>query len=438
MKNFFEYRREAGQNPWCGIMSFQHFSGEEMYSDIVVKPENNMTETERVECYPISPDAEENGRNEGYYPESSVVYIRSLWREFEPKRGEYNYGFIEELLNKAKKHGQSMIFRLMGHSTRWQDDVPEWLKELIDCPERPDGKRVKDSPTDPLYTELFLEAVKHLGARFDSDPALYAVDISLPGAWGEGHKLELFGEDIITRIADVYIKAFPTTLLFAQCIRPGVINYIGQTHPVGWRGDGLGEPDHTFNQYPERIEKIKDKWQTGPVAFESYWWLMEWERRGWDIDRIIECTLDWHISSFNPKSMPIPYAWREKIDAWIAKMGYHFTIKSAEIPETASERATVKIEIENVGAAPLYEKIPFVLRLTSGEKEVLKLDTGATVGAWLPGVHTVECTVPTHGLAQGKYAVEVAITADGMPEIFFATNAPKNGRFYRIGMLEKL
>ena len=438
MKNFFEYKREAGQNPWCGIMSFQHFSGEKMYSDIVVRPENNMTETERVECFPIAPDAEENGKEEGYYPESSLVYIRSLWREFEPRRGEYNYAFIEELLSKAREHGQSMIFRLMGHSTRWQEDVPEWLKELIECPERPDGKRVKDSPTDPLYTELFLEAIKHLGARFDSDPTLYAVDISLPGAWGEGHKLELFGEDIITRITDAYLSAFPTTLLFAQCIRPGVINYVGEKHPVGWRGDGLGEPDHTFNQYPARIEKIKDKWQTGPVAFESYWWLMEWERRGWDIDRIIKCTLDWHISSFNPKSMPIPYAWRDKIDAWVSKMGYHFTIKSADVPDTAGECATVKIEIENVGVAPLYENVPFVLRLTKGGEEVLKLDTGATVCTWLPGVHTVECTVPTAALGTGEYAVEVGISAEGVPEIFLATTAPKNGRFYRIGTLKKI
>ena len=57
-----------------------------MYSDIVVKPENKMTETERVECYPISPDAEENGRNEGYYPDSTVAYIRILWKEYEPEQ----------------------------------------------------------------------------------------------------------------------------------------------------------------------------------------------------------------------------------------------------------------------------------------------------------------------------------------------------------------
>ena len=153
--NRFNYAPEEGQNPYIGFMSFQHFRGEKMYSDIVVREEANRTETERVECYPPSPDAEENGRLEGYYPDTSVVYIRILWKEFEPKRGEYNYSFIENILKEAKAHSQTLIFRLMAHSTRACDDVPEWLKELIPCPERPDGARVKDSPTDPLFLELF-------------------------------------------------------------------------------------------------------------------------------------------------------------------------------------------------------------------------------------------------------------------------------------------
>ena len=63
-------------------MSYQHFRGEKLYSDIVVKPENKYNETERVECYPVSHDAEENSREEGWYPDSTVVYIRVLWKEF--------------------------------------------------------------------------------------------------------------------------------------------------------------------------------------------------------------------------------------------------------------------------------------------------------------------------------------------------------------------
>ena len=70
--NCFEYRVEEGQNPYTGFMSFQHFRGETLYSDIIVKPENKMTETETVECYPISADAMDNGRGEGWYADGRI------------------------------------------------------------------------------------------------------------------------------------------------------------------------------------------------------------------------------------------------------------------------------------------------------------------------------------------------------------------------------
>ena len=154
----------------------------------MVAPEAKMTETERVECYPVSPDAEENGREEGYYPDTSIAYIRILWKEFEPERGVFDYNFIENIINEAKTHGQTLIFRLMAHSTRASDDVPEWLKSLVHCPQRPPMMRIKESPLDPLFIDLFLEMVRKFGERFDSDPTLDGMDISLPGAWGEGYK----------------------------------------------------------------------------------------------------------------------------------------------------------------------------------------------------------------------------------------------------------
>ena len=123
----FNRTKEEAQNPFIGVMSFQHFRGEKLYSDCVVKPENNFTETEHFECYPIPEYVEENGREEGYYPDNSVCYFRFLWKDFEPERGKYNYKFIEDIIEGAKAHNQTLIIRLMAHSTRARDDVPEWL-----------------------------------------------------------------------------------------------------------------------------------------------------------------------------------------------------------------------------------------------------------------------------------------------------------------------
>ena len=436
----FKYAPEEGQNPYIGFMSFQHFRNESMFSDIVVRPEANRTETERVECYPISADAEDNGRSEGYYPDTSIAYIRILWKEFEPQRGVYNYEFIENILEEAKNHSQTLLFRLMAHSTRAQDDVPDWLKELIPCPERPDGMRVKDSPTDPLFLELFLQAIRRFGERFDSSPYLEAIDISLPGAWGEGHNLELYPDNLFEMIIDTYTSVFKNTQLMTQITRPNLIRYAKESANlnVGWRGDGLGDPEHILYFYPPRIEAISENWKTAPVSFESFWWLGEWKRQGWNIDDIIEKTLSWHISSMNAKSMPIPEEWREKVDAWVKKMGYHISLDFAEFKPEAKkgEELELKLGVINTGVAPIYKNMPLKLKLKAEEKEFV-FETDVDVKRWLPG-KSEECITLSlpKDLPSGNYKLQVGIISELFPVIYLATNAVRDGAYYTLGSLQ--
>lgn len=435
--NYFSYKREEGQNPNTGFMSFQHFRGEKLYSDCIVRPENNMTETEHYECYPIPDYVEENGRIEGYYPDTSIVYIRVLWKEWEPERGKYNYDFIQSIIDKAKAHNQTLTFRLMAHSTRACDDVPDWLKELIDCPERPDGMRVKDSPTDPLFIELFSEAIKKLGEHFDSDPTFDTMDISLPGAWGEGHKLELYPEEDLEKLFDVYTSTFKNTRLIGQVFKPELILRASEKCNVGIRGDGFGEPNHIYNRYPPAFEMVDDLWKSAPVSFEAFWWLGEWQRKGWDIDEIIEISLMWHVSIFNAKSLPIPFEWKDKIDAWVAKMGYHFAIDYFKYPETAKrgDEIELKLGIDNVGVAPMYDKVPLYIKL-SGEKNY-EIRTDADVTKWLPGkcAERLNIALPKD-IESGVYDIEIGIYGQNYPLVYFATDAQRDDKYYKVGKIK--
>ena len=433
--NHFGFKEESGLNPNVGIMSFQHFNGEKLYSDIVVHPKNNFCETENVECYPVPDDVPENGREEGYHPDSSVVYIRVLWKEFEPQQGVYNYEFIEDILKKAKEHNQLLLFRLMAHSTRARDDVPEWLKEIIPCPERPEGKRVKDSPTDPRFLKLFAQAIRKLGERFDDDPIFDAIDISLPGSWGEGHKLERYPDEDIRMLIDTYTDVFKKTQLIGQLARPEMIEYASKNMPVGWRGDGLGNPNHTENVYPPRIAMMKDRWKIAPVSFEAYWWLGEWKRQGWDIDVIIEKTLEWHISSFNAKSIPIPYEWEGKIKYWISKMGYHFMIKEFSFPKAAQagDEIQLKLVVENVGVAPIYKQLPLKVRLKNNEHEYV-YETDVNIKEWMPGESDVDLSISLgDGIAVGDYNIELGIFDQVIPMVYFCTDAKQDAPYYVVG-----
>jgi len=433
----FSYKPEAVQNPYIGFMSFQHFRGEALYSDVVVRPEGNMLETEDLECYPVPAHVPENGRDEGYYPDTSVVYIRTLWKEFEPQRGVYNFKFISDIIEEAKAHGQSLIFRLMPHSTCARDDVPDWLREMIPCPARPDGMRVKDSPTDPRFLEYFGEAIRVFGRYFDKEPTLYAMDICMPGAWGEGHNLHLYPDEDLKKLVDIYTESFKKTQLIGQITNPEMVLYANKTVPVGWRGDGFGDPHHINARYPVRVSRLEDIWKTAPVSFESYWWLGEWMRKGWDIDEIIALSLKWHISSFNAKSLPIPHEWREKIDNWVATMGYHYIIESFSYPINAKvgDRIKLSLVINNVGVAPIYKKIPLHVSLVNGFSSI-DFETDVDITKWMPGKTEVEIILPiSSSIYSAAYDIEIGIFGDSLPTVHFCTDAEQDGNYYKVGKI---
>ena len=437
----FSPMEKAQSNPYIGFTSYQRFRGEPLYSDIVVRPENHGTETERVECYPVSPDEEQNGDLQGFYPDTQVAYIRLLWKEFEPQRKQYQYALIEDVLRRAKEKGQTVMLRLMPHSTRARDDVPDWLKELIPCPERPEGMRVKDSPRDPVYLRYFGEAIEALAKRFDSDPTLDVMDISLTGSWGEGHKVSQYPKSALKQLVDVYTRNFHNTHLIGQTAAPRLVSYACKSKPCGWRGDGVGEPKHMNVIYPKAAKAMpRNAWKHAPVSFESYWWLGEWDRQGWDLNKIIEKTLSWHISTFNAKSLPIPEKYREQIERWESKMGYHFVLCEASYPSKAKggERLRFSLKVNNRGVAPIYTRIPLRVRLR-GEGEEYLFTTKVDSGKWLPGEHKVafQITLPAR-MKAGRYEAAITLSGENTPVVRWETQGDWDGAFFSIGRIEVL
>lgn len=419
------------QNPFIGFTTFQHFLGDPLYSDIIVDPNNNALETEERECYPVPDYIEHNGRNEGFYPDGRVAYIRILWKLYEPERGVYNDELVRDILRRANEKGQTVMFRILPHSTRPEDDVPDWLKKITPCPERPAGKRVKRSPADPVYLKIFGETIRHFAGQFDINPILNMMDISITGAWGEGSYYEEYPTEALEELIDVYTESFNNTHLIGQVAAPELIEYGRKTKPIGWRGDGVGNPWLLTKYYPEKAETLSECWKTAPVSFESYWWLCEWKRLGWSLDDVIEKTLGWHISHFNGKSMPIPFEWKDKIDYWISKMGYHFTLKGLAVSDQAENGLLqLKPTVENTGVAPIYDALPLILRLKN-DKNMIEFATAVDITKWMPGVTTEEISMPVNSLSSGEYELGLAIRG-GYCEVYLENDIEYSDGFYRL------
>lgn len=436
-KTEFHYKKTDKINPYIGFTSFQHMTGEPLYSDSVVVPGRNNIETEDFECYPVPAGIEEKGDAQGFHPASTVAYFRVLWRDFEPEQGVYDYGFIDRILRRAEAKGQTVMFRLMPHSTCARDDVPDWLRDIIDCPIRPDGARFKDSPRDPQFIYLFCEAVKALGARFDSDKTLDIVDISTVGAWGEGHQRDLYDHSLLEYMIDTYTSAFPTTQLLCQMSSPELLERArdGGKRRIGTRADALGQPAHRYEVYPMFLKNLpKDLWKEAPISAESFYWLGEWKRQGWDARDTFDYMLSLHVSTFNCKYLPIPFEWREDVDYLLDRMGYHFVIDSFSCDERVTDgKFSAVLSLDNRGNAPIYHAVPLKVRLKSGDSEYI-IDTGVDIRDWMPGKTDVPLTLSLPAdLQTGEYEVSVGLTGEGYPDVYFESDADRDGAWYKVG-----
>ena len=205
----------------------------------------------------------------------------------------------------------------------------------------------------------------------------------------------------------------------------------------GWRGDGVGEPHHMTVKYPNAVDTLGELWKKAPVSFESFWWLGEWERKGWDIDEMIEKTLAWNASTFNAKSFPIPEKWRDKVERWVGKMGYHFVPRAFEYPSRARAGETLmfSLEAENVGVAPIYNAVPLRLRLKSGGREFV-FDTGVDVRKWLPGpVSETFCVKLPEDALPGEYIVGLSISNEEGLIVRWEAKGELDGAFLNMGSL---
>lgn len=429
-KVFFDPTDEQLQNPYIGMVSFNHFRGERLFSSTGTKY------GWKKERYPIDPSVEQEGYREGWHPDTELAYFRFLWKDFEPADGQFNPAFIQGIIDQAIAHRQHLILRMVPHNTPPYEDVPDWLRAMIPCPERPLEERVKDSPAHPLFLERFARAVRAFGQFFDGHPVLHGVDIALTGAWGEGHGWTDYPLAQLHTLMDAYTESFPTTHLFGQICAPELNVYARKKRPIGWRVDGFGSPSLTWDYYPTHYEAMIDFWKDTPIACEAFWYMGEWKNQGWDIELLADQVVRWHISSFNNKSSAIPLEWYPAVQRMLQNMGYRFSLRRFFFPGSAAAGETLQgnMRMENRGNAPIYHRIPLRLRLKNEDHEII-LPTDIDITQWLPGetIENFAVTLP-RDLPAGSYEVQLCI-GEKYPEtplVRLACNAPMDGEWYRM------
>ena len=363
------------------------------------------------------------------YPPQTVAYFRWTWDELEPSEGQYNFGLVDSVIQQAKARGETLAFRIMSV---YEGSTPKWIRDKgVDSVTV--GGDIFPDHNNPVFLDYHERLVKAFGKRYAGKPEIDHVDIGSVGCWGEwntaccGSSEALCTQYLPTetnklRITDWYFQYFPGTPLVM--LVGGPVEYAA-SKGAGWRGDcfgdyGMFEPtwNHMVDVYEPAVQipVVGNAWKAGPVQFEVCGVMQDWYDQGFDIDRILQKGLDWHMTVLNAKSSPVPAAWRSKVDAFLKKLGYRFVLR--ELTHTAKARPggslTLRSLWENKGVAPIYHPWPLAYRLRSKADQVVAYwKSAADLMSWLPGAHEVEETVSIPaGVPPATYTLDVAILTE--------------------------
>nr|MDD6335425.1 DUF4832 domain-containing protein [bacterium] len=398
---------------------------------------------------PLAQWCQQAGKPNHFYPESTLDYYRVYWCNLEPREGEYHWEIFERALKRTRELGRTLCLRAMSFGSEPNRDVPDWFRQRLgpNAPDKHPYWRCVD-PEDPRYLEAWCRFVRAFGEHFDGHPDIEYVDLALLGFWGEGEATAIIGDEARRALVDAYVDAFPNTVLVAQMTDFATNQYgLSRRPDMGWRIDCLGDMRsdwcHMMDVYPQDIVNcgLEDTWKKGPVSLEACWVMQHWFDQGWDVDYIIEKSLQWHISSFNGKSSLVPREWESQVAYWLKHMGYRFAPRKVAFSGRVAPGGTLQYDMwwENRGVSPVYHRHDIALRVTDGTHTAQVVLADQDIRTLLPG-DSVLCgkVILPDTLPEGAYQLQLAVLGRdaGRPNVSLAIEGRTADGWYPMGPIE--
>jgi hypothetical protein len=384
------------------------------------------------------------------YPHATVAYFRWPWAELEPAEGQYNFDLVDRVIEQAKGKGETLAIRIVSE---YKSGTPQWLLDKgVASVRESDG--IFPDYNNPVFLDYHERLIRAFGARYGRSVDIDHVDIGSVGCWGEWNTACCIGVETQCKafypteanqiaITDWYLKYFSGTPLVM--LHGGQLKF-ATSRGAGWRADCFGDygyfrPDwnHMEHAYDPVLKEptVANAWKQGPVQMEVCGYIHEWYERGFDLERILEKGLEWHLSVLNAKSKPIPAAWRPRFDAYLKQIGYRFVLREmSHVSEIqAGAPLSLRSHWENRGVAPIYHAWPLAYRLRSLDDQVVLLWTSqADLQQWIPGPHgIVDTLVVPEAVLPGTYAIDVAILSeDGRSHVDLAIEGKRADRWYPV------
>ena len=308
-------------------------------------------------------------------PGTSVVYLRVLWNDLEPKEGEFRWDIFDSVAQNWIKAGKQLAFRVIC-CNQTENATPDWVREA-GCKglwfpsiytDIPGAERWEPTYDDPIFLEKLTNFLKAFGARYDGHPSVAFMDVGSLGLFGEGHtgRTAKLTPEETERIAMLHIKihreCLPNTYLVISDDVAGsrrkeadlpFLKFLRDNN-VGIRDDSLMcSPYGWHHAHWGRLFA-----PTLPVVLETGHITMCSERGNWRKDRILESVEKHQASYFTFHGFPEDFreSHAAEIEAVNKRIGYRLMPLSITYPSKVKmgERIEISSEWLNKGVAPCH------------------------------------------------------------------------------------
>ncbi len=309
------------------------------------------------------------------------------WAKAEANRGEYDFSVLDAALAEAKRCGKVVALRVCAK------EIPAWAGE---CPNQ-----------RALCYACF---IRELSSRYDTNPLLYTVDVTLPECEC------VISEPNLHTVVDAFLSFnFTYKLISIKCGR--VAKYLSDTD---MRGVGLvlDARDGDWEYFGEQLAKLnfQDIWEYSPIRLIAK-----------DVDEKLQAEATrWHVSIIDVTG--------EVDDVWAENLGYRLEIRRITHPATISTGGALPLRfwMTNVGTAPCYDDVRLYTRLTRPDiDDECTIEHDFNCMGWIPGDAIFNEIVTVDPLPTGHYTLEFGFfNADSETPVILGVENRLSDGFY--------
>jgi len=325
-----------------------------------------------------------SGKNESWNY-CSVVYTGCGWKNIQKGKNEYDWSFIDKQLESCKKYNRTLGWRIcpIDSGDKEGDLVPQYVYDegckyvMSYCTDTKKTIRVPDW-SDPIYIQACKDFAKEMARKYDGNKYVEFIDIRCFGNWGEWHCFQLEDSEMPSievqkDIIDYYLSVFKKTqLVIPSDVRGEMYEYI-LSKGIAKRDDGLiqikGREDELKKCYEAGLPVIGENCDTYEKMLkcsDADDWNRKWTLERWknaiNVSHMTYYELDrgdCGVTFFKEQS--------ENVKEMTNKLGYNFTVTSADMNYDGNGKGKLTVTIKNTGLAPAFFDVNLIAEVSDSD-----------------------------------------------------------------------